>query len=196
MKIYIDFDRTLFDCDRFLEDIYKIIDKYHIPKELFKECQSQCKRKGFNPYLILNKVEKSFSFNEKLYQEVALLMSNTANYLYSDSISFLKYLKEKGYYIVILTKGNKDYQREKISNTTILNYCDELMITMKHKGKLNIDYQNSLFIDDNPVEISSILEKKPKGVFRVKRPNSRYNDIDIPNVININSLDKNIYNSF
>ena len=46
MKIYVDFDRTLFDCDKFLEDLYALINKYNISKELFKECQNQCKKKG------------------------------------------------------------------------------------------------------------------------------------------------------
>jgi hypothetical protein len=30
MKIYVDFDRTLFDCDSFLRDIYSLISKYNI----------------------------------------------------------------------------------------------------------------------------------------------------------------------
>ncbi len=28
--IYVDFDRTLFDCDRFLSDLYILINKYNI----------------------------------------------------------------------------------------------------------------------------------------------------------------------
>ena len=62
MKIYVDFDRTLFDCDKFLEDFYEIITKYKIPIDLFKKCQNQSKRHGFNPYLILNDVEKMMIF--------------------------------------------------------------------------------------------------------------------------------------
>ena len=41
MKIYIDFDRTLFDCDKFLEDLYSLINQYNISKEVFRECQNQ-----------------------------------------------------------------------------------------------------------------------------------------------------------
>ncbi len=33
MKVYVDFDRTLFDCDKFLEDFHTIISKYNIPKD-------------------------------------------------------------------------------------------------------------------------------------------------------------------
>ena len=49
MKIYVDFDRTLFDCDKFLEDFYALVSKYEIPKELFKKSQNQLRRHGFNP---------------------------------------------------------------------------------------------------------------------------------------------------
>ena len=37
MKIYVDFDRTLFDCDSFLGDLYALVNKYNVTKEMFKE---------------------------------------------------------------------------------------------------------------------------------------------------------------
>ena len=44
MKIYIDFDRTLFDCDRFIEDFDSLLLKYNILKDDFNKYQSQCKK--------------------------------------------------------------------------------------------------------------------------------------------------------
>ena len=177
MKVYIDFDRTLFDCDSFLVDLYSIIQKYKIPKKIFKDSQIQCKKIGFNPYIILKKVEKEFSFNHEIYNDIDKLLNNTSKYLYDDTISFLKYLKSSGYEIIILTKGNSDYQKRKITNSNISNYYDDIIITMNHKGNLNIDYVNGTFIDDSPMEIKSILRKKPKMVIRMTRVNSKYSDV-------------------
>jgi predicted enzyme involved in methoxymalonyl-ACP biosynthesis len=63
---------------------------------------------------------------------------------------------------------------------------------MKHKGKLNIDYENSIFIDDNPLEIESIIEKKPKMIIRMQRNNSKYSnislDIDINTVVSLDEI--------
>ena len=190
MKIYVDFDRTLFDCDSFLGDLYALVNKYNVTKEMFKESQSQCKKKGFNPYLILDLVKEKYSFDDKLYQEIDKLMNKTSKYLYPDSISFLEYLKSLNYEVIILTKGNLDYQKMKIINAKIDNYYDDLMVTMKHKGDLNLDYGKSVFIDDNPTEILSILKKKPKGVIRIQRDSSLYSSISIDrDILSVKSLE-------
>ena len=190
MKIYIDFDRTLFDCDRFLGDFYEIVDKYQIPKNIFKDCQIQCKKKGFNPDLILEKVLENFNFDTNIYQEIDELLNNSKDYLYPDAISFLDYLKKHEYNIIILTRGNKDYQRKKIMNSNIDNYYHKLIVTMKHKGELNIDYQNSIFIDDNPKEIISILNKNPKKIISIQRNDSKYNDNYIEGITIVRSLEE------
>lgn len=191
MKIYVDFDRTLFDCDKFLEDFYALIDKYNIPKALFKECQNQSRRKGFNPYIILNNLEKKENFDKKIYQDIDSLIHRTSDYLYPDAIPFLEYLKSMNYEIIILTKGNSDYQREKIFNSHLDSYYNKLIVTMKHKGKLDIDYQNGIFIDDNPIEIQSIMNKNPKKIIRIQRDNSKYGDMTINIDINCaKSLDE------
>ncbi len=195
MKIYVDFDRTLFDCDKFLEDMYTLINKYNIDRLLFKECQNQCRRKGFNPHTILNLVKEKYDFNDELFHEINMLIGNTSAYLFPDSIPFLEYLKSINYEIIILTKGNSDYQREKIFNAHLDRYYNKLIVTMKHKGKLNLDYENSVFIDDNPIEIQSIMDKKPKMMIRMQRDNSKYSDISLNmDILTIKSLNEIVEN--
>ena len=191
MKVYIDFDRTLFNCDMFLEDFYTLINEYHITKEIFKNSQNQCFKDGFNPYVILHKVEEVFSFDKSLYTKVDNLLKSTYQYLYSDSLAFLKYLKKSDYTVIILTKGNEEYQKEKIINSGINDYYDDLIITMQHKGKLKLDYKNGIFIDDNPKEIKSIIKNNPKMIIRIKRENERYSDISLDDkVLSISSFEE------
>ena len=195
MKVYVDFDRTLFDCERFLEDLYALINQYGIDKSLFKECQNQCIKKGFNPYTILNLVKEKKKFDEELYLKIDELIKKTSEYLFSDAILFLEYLKENNYETILLTKGNTDYQKAKVLNAKIDNYYDELIVTMKHKGNLDLDYENSVFVDDNPVEVTSILKRKVKDVIYLKRNNAKYNDIPIKKEVKIvNSLKEIIDN--
>lgn len=195
MKVYVDFDRTLFDCDRFLEDFYAIITKYNISKELFKECQNQSKRHGFNPYTILNDVEKKINFDKSVYLDIDELIHNTSNYLYSDTISFLEYLNSHNYTVIILTKGNRDFQREKIINAHIDKYYSKLIVTMRHKGLLFLNYLQSVFIDDNPREIESLLIRNPKVIIRIKRNMSKYSDIELKKEVKtVNNLHEIIDN--
>lgn len=190
MKIYIDFDRTLFDCETFLKDFYAIINKYQIPKDIFMKCQNQCKKQGFNPGIILDKVAKEYEFDENIYHEIDNLLKDSHKYLYKDAIKFLKELKKLGYQIIILTKGNEEYQREKIMYSNIDEYYSELIVTMKHKGKLDIDYQEGIFIDDNPIEIESILKRKPKNIIRINRTSSKYSLVELKNISTVKSLDE------
>ena len=195
MKIYVDFDRTLFDCDKFLDDLYSLVYQYDISKELFRDCQNQCKKHGFNPHEILNKVKEQYDFNDELFHGINMLIGNTSNYLYSDAIPFLNYLKSCGYEIIILTRGNSDYQREKIFNAHLDSYYNKLIVTMKHKGKLKLDYEESAFIDDNPIEIQSIMDNNPKMIIRMNRGNSKYSsmplDINIEEVKSLNEIIEN-----
>ena len=195
MKIYVDFDRTLLDCDRFLEDLYSLIKKYNVSKDVFKECQNQCKKDGFNPYTILDLVKETESFDDNLYLEIDNLIKSTKDYLYQDTIPFLEYLKSLNYEIIILTRGNSIYQKEKVLNAKIDSYYHDLIVTMQHKGLLDIDYKNSVFIDDNPKEIISILKRKPKMIIRMQRDNSKYSDILLDNnVLSVKTLNTIIKN--
>lgn len=179
MKIYVDFDRTLFDCDRFLDDFYNLITNYNIPRDLFKECQNQSRKHGFNPYIILNNLEKKISFDKSIYNDIDKLIINTSSYLYSDAIPFLEYINSLNYKVIILTKGNRDFQSKKIANAHIDKYYDKIIVTMHHKGFLFLNYLQSIFIDDNPREINSLMKRKPKKMIRIKRINSKYSNIEI-----------------
>lgn len=189
MKVYVDFDRTLFDCERFLGDLYELINHYGIDKLLFKECQNQCIKKGFNPYVILDSVKKKHQFDDKLYEEIKDLIKKTNAYLFSDAITFLKYLKDNNYKTILLTKGNISYQNDKVHYANIEKYYDKLIITMKHKGDLKIDYQNGIFVDDNPQEIKSILKRKVMKVIYLKREDAKYSKMPIDeNITSVKSL--------
>ena len=195
MKVYVDFDRTLFDCERFLGDLYSLVNKYNIDKSMFKECQNQCIKKGFNPYNILDVVKEKYSFDEKLYQEIDNLIKKTNLYLFSDTIPFLEYLKTNNYEIILLTKGNDEYQKVKIINAKIDNYYSDLIVTMTHKGELDLCYSESIFIDDNPNEIKSILKRNPRKLIYLKRENAKYNnDLVSNNIVIVNSLKEIIDN--
>ena len=181
MNIYIDFDRTLFDTDKFLIDLYNIIVNSKIDLYEFKKIKLKEKKNGFNPYNVLEKMQ----VNSDIYQKIDELISNCDNYLYSDSEEFLKKLKEKNYNIILLTKGNSDFQIRKVKSTRVYSYFDDVIVTLKKKGKLNLDYQNSIFIDDNPSEIESIMKRNPKRMIRIMRENAKYNDVVIKESVDV-----------
>ena len=65
----------------------------------------------------------------------------------------------------------------------------DIIITNKHKGELDIDY-NAIFIDDNLEEIESILKNNPKRVIYINRYSKE--KLKDPRFLSINSL-KELY---
>ena len=179
MNVYIDFDRTMFNSDDFLDDLEMILSRYNISQTLFYEYGKRIKDNGFNPYSILKLMSTEISFDDEIYNEIDKLIMKSDSYLYDDVISFLQTLKNNGYKLTLLTKGNREYQSMKIKSSKVLDYFDDLIITLKHKGELELNYKESIFIDDNPVEVESIIKRNPMKMIRIKRDGALYNSREV-----------------
>ena len=188
MRIYVDFDRTIFDCERFIKDFFELLQNYSISRDDFTKYQNQFK--DINPYIILDTMSKEKNINKGVYGAIDELIEQSRDYLFCDAIPFLEYLKNKNYQVSILSRGDYDFQRSKIINSHIESYYDDIIITSNHKGELDLDYANSIFIDDNVEELKSIMDRNPKRIISIQREN-RANKLDIETV---NSLQKLINN--
>lgn len=190
MKYYIDFDNTLFDTESFYNDLVNLINKEKIKEEdinlIYKE---QFNKELFNPIKIINYIIEKRNINKNLIKEINYFMKDISKYLYEDTIDFLEYLKQNNKEIVLLTYGDFNYQNEKISNCFIKEYFNQIIITSKLKGELDLDYQNSIFIDDSKEQIESLLKKNSK-VIRIKRKGNKHSIDEISNVLEYASLEE------
>lgn len=184
MIYYVDFDRTIFDTQSFLEDIYEILEKYHIPKEVFIKKSFEVDE--FNPYKILNLLEDDCPFSSNLFVDIDRLVEKSMVYLYYDALVFLRDIKKKGHTLVLLTKGDAEFQNNKIDHTDIRKIFDKVIITSEDKGNLNIDYRG-IFIDDKIDEIESILTRNPYKVYLIDRE-YQYDKVNNEKIILIHSL--------
>ena len=174
MNFYLDFDRTLFDTDRFYLDLEKIIDKY-ISIEIFNEYKNNDCIEGFNTNVILHEISKDYEINSNIYNEINEFMQSSYQYIYDDVIPFLAKYRQK-YHFIILTKGNEEFQMQKIKYSHIMDYIEDIIVTLKDKGDLNLDYQNSLFVDDSKIELLSINKNNPKKLFCINRKEKDNNE--------------------
>ncbi len=188
-KIYLDFDRTLFDTDTFIIDLFKVLNK-KIDLSLFQKYYEEEKNKGFNPYHILKIIETKEKINTKdLIKDLDVFMNNLDKYIYPDTIPFLKKIKKK-YEINLFTYGDSSFQKMKVTHTKINDYIDNYMDTLSSKGEnKKIDYASSIFIDDNPMVVDSIIGAKK--VIRIRRKHAKYSDLNTKRkVIEVDSLEK------
>lgn len=183
-KIYIDFDGTLFDTDSFYEDFLNVCFKYRIDKEkvdltkkiLFTESYL------FNMDKLIDYLIKEYNLSLEFKNEVSDLFSN--KYVFSDVISSLEVLKNK-YELIILTYGEYNYQKKKINGSNLKDYFKDIIVTDKIKSTLdNVDYKNSIFIDNNPKEIKRFVEVGSKKVIRIRRDSDKYSKKELEVKVN------------
>lgn len=189
MNCYIDFDNTLYNTplltERLLNSIVNSIkEKIDLNSEnLYEECL-----KIFNQNI--SHVELAKYFSNKYNLDVSIIIDNLNNILlngsdlvFDDVIPFFKKLKEKGYKLYLLThcKNSLEYQSMKITGSKLSNIFDALYLTSIPKYMLDINYENGIFIDDNPTDLLGLYSNNAKQVIRLRRKENKYSVTDLDN---------------
>ena len=189
-RVYIDFDSTLYDTNK-IRRVDKLIaellqNSANITCEEAEREVENCinELEKFRPFEICKNLEKKYGLKANALREgVEEFLACGKKFVFEDSTNFLKEIAQKGYEVNILTYTNKsfDYQMLKIVGSEISSFVDNIIICSKHKGSLNLDYENSYFIDDNPVEIKSLFDAgvKKDRLIRMRRDGAIYSKIKI-----------------
>lgn len=146
MKIGVDFDRVLFDTDRFNQYMKANVDGLeHVDASPYNE------NEVYSPEI---HAELCGIPVERIYEAI----SDTSQFLYPD----VELLEEVDYDIVIVSRGEKEFQKAKIENSGVLKYVDDFYVIEKGaKDQVDID----VLVDDTLSEtervgIPSILFKR------------------------------------
>lgn len=194
MNYYLDFDYTLFDTYSFREELYRILEVNGLEKN---ELPLTVETKDNNQKLLnIKEVFENLSKEKNIPADnfiipLEKLYKRGQEYLYSDTIEFLEYLKSKGHKLYTITWGEKEYQEEKIKICKIDKYFDEIIFAEKLKYELdNVDYSNGIFVDDSVRDLEGLYNKKAKRLFRIKRKNGKNSDkeLKIKEILEFNSL--------
>lgn len=193
MKIYIDFDGTLYNSTKLDKKFINIFKEYNIKEEYIEYLINKIK----NYNIITKKLINEFNLNEDILSKIDTLYSDEL--IFKDAITFLeKYYKQ--YDLILLTLTNDlSYQQKKINSSNLSKYFKNIIITNKDKSKLNnVDYINGIFIDNNPIELERFYNAKATNLIRIKRDTDKYSKINlniknIPEFIDFNDLINNNY---
>lgn len=178
-KVYIDFDGTLYNSDNFYNSFIEICSKYNIKKEKVKEIENDIfnNKNLFNVDILSQKIFEYYQLPINFLYDVEVLYKEPN--LFSDTIPSLEQLiKSSKYELYILTHGNREYQLKKITSSKIDKYIKEIIVTTGSKIDLDgINYQKSIFIDNNPFQIKQLIAAKAKKVIRIRRHQDKYSKI-------------------
>lgn len=198
--IYLDFDRTIYNSDLLYNDMNDIIIKYGIDLERFEKAKKEVLKEPilFNYFMVIDYICHSDKISFKIIEELESVINNGNKYIYHDVENFIKKAKSKGYIVNILTYGDLNFQLKKLSNLNICGIIDNIFITSFYKFNIDVDYKNSIFIDDNPRDLIGLYNKQAGKVIRILRKCTKYSKIKIKNkaIENYSSLDEIDFNNF
>ena len=202
MDIYLDFDHTLYNPITLTDEMLSAIRAkiVNCTEEKIDECGLMNELKGmFNREHIYNIFElaryfaKKYSVEEELLVDsVNKVLSNCSKNVFEDVVPFLKSLKEKGYRIFMLTyyEYGLEYQMAKVTGSKLCDLFDVIITTGDKKFNLTIDYEKSIFVDDNPKDLAGLATRNPYRLIRIRRKEGRYSEkpADIPNLEEVELL--------
>ena len=190
MNYFIDFDHTLYDTPKLTKDMLSTLATYiskacHLNyDEILYSLTDKFKRGKDNIYDIYELISffaNKYNYNEQKATEIVnMVIFNGKKYLFDDSLNFLKYLKSEGHKLYILSYNENEvyFQTVKIAGSGVLKLVDGLMSIVTLKGELPLDFSDCIFIDDKPKDLISIYKKKPFKLYRIRRENDTYSNID------------------
>lgn len=169
----LDFDDTLFDTHRFVEDIYALFESIHIPRTISETSMQTCIVSGegeqygysFEKHIdVLRAMNFDIDRTDILKKLHRLLADH--DYIFKDTLSFLVSLQRYEFPIYILTDGQKEFKQKKYYSSNIPTYIDKLITVQGHKeiyiASIIDQYPNIFFINDNLQENHIIKKQFPK----------------------------------
>lgn len=189
MKIFLDFDDTLFDTNAFFVSLQDIFEEFGISKEIslksYQEIKAEFPSGGwcYSFERHIEKLKQYVSFDEKgLRNRLMIYITTTERFLFSDVRDFLSSLKKNGHTLFILSFGDIQFQSAKIAGAGISQFIERNIITDEDKvvalqGEINDNEEEIWFFDDRIHFLESVKRAFPgiKTVF-VKRKEGRYQD--------------------
>jgi len=185
MKIVLDFDDMIFNTHGLMWEFVKVFQKEGFNEDQFWQIYKQCKKRvgDFDEDLFIDLAYELKDFNrEKVNKKINSIIAKDNVFVYSDFFDFvLDYKKEE---LILLSFGTTKFQKNKIENSGISKYFNEVIITSRNKAddmscikkKYN---KNIIFIDDKAEAIDDVKKRLPNVVtMKMERPQGGHIDTE------------------
>lgn len=174
MKIaLLDFDDVLFNTTAFSEasrDVFvgsgvseKEYDEFY--QKMREDFKTQNKVYHREDHIALFVREFPEADSASLRKNLATLNKGMSRFVYEDTHDFLKALSQNGWHCVILTFGNDDWQRQKVSFSGMGDAVDDIVVSpdaSKTESAKNIlankNADSVIFVDDNPYQALNMVK--------------------------------------
>lgn len=181
---YIDFDNTLYETGKLTKDVLAgfatiiSVDQNLDTEVVLNDIKTSFNSTTDNFMTLCKRLSTMYEveFNLLYNKLMDIMVNNGKKYVFPDGIRFLKKLKKAGEPICILTyvanHKNLSQQALKLTGSGIFEFIDEVYNTTRYKFDLNLDFENSVFIDDSPRDLEGFYNKGARNIIRIKKPNN------------------------
>lgn len=204
--VIFDLDNTLFNTSLLKEDFKKVFERYNLRGQKF--WQSFYQAYNIDPktngcYSIDKHLEVLKDWEQETKQKVKkdlkkIMFQRGQDYLYPEVLSILEKLKNNKVKIILITKGDKNFQKVKIKITGIKPYFERVYIIEGDKLPILEEVvkrdDNIIDINDHIEELRFMRENFPQvNCIFLRRCNQvEPNGLGIPSVSNLNEISSHL----
>jgi len=164
--LFVDFDYTLFDAGAYREAIINCFGPEN-KQEALAAYTAHTKEGHYRPDHHIAAFTQDPEEQKKIYTRFEELTQTAADYLYPDTLDFLRSLSATPFQPFLLTLGDPDYQASKVLACGISGYFDAVYYTAIPKSHYlqGLVKSDDMFgvIDDSPDNLRSVLGAFPKA---------------------------------
>lgn len=182
MKIFVDFDDTLFHTKKFFDDLVRVFYAHGVTEAQFREAYDAIRPR--DPRKQLTYLQEHFALDtEDLARAFDDFMRAARGYVFPDVDDFLSAFARED--LFLLSYATKEFQREKIARSGLEHFFRDVLITSGSKFDILSDvvreeglvpHEAVVFIDDHPDQLGEMEQRDRDGIttLHIRRPEGRY----------------------
>ena len=169
----LDFDHTLFHTDEFFHvDVRESFLRLGIDAEEWERSYAAVWPKGYTLEKHVEEVSRQFG-NRLPLEEMKRILENSFSdlkrYLFPDVLPFLQQAKKSGARLYLLSFGDYEWQRYKVSACSVAAYFDDMFFTATPGAKSELVRERAhrvaetvVVVDNNPADLDLIRDEAPE----------------------------------
>lgn len=173
MIVVWDFDLTLFDTARLMEDEQRAFAEWGIDRTRFNQAYQAVVRPGgygYDPERHLSQLGRHLNkaARDSIRRHIDLMVADAASYLFPGAVDLVYRLSERGFRQVLLTLGNRAWQQRKVAASGLEELMDEVLAVEEGKPEAvaTLASQDDLLVvNDNSREMVGMMRAVPSARF-------------------------------
>lgn len=180
MRIYLDFDDALVGRMTFFHDYYTpiLMASGSTQREIdVSYAYFERNKELFSPERQMEILGWREHKKEAALLEIENIIREHRAFIFPDVVETLQELRQRGHTLILLTYGDRGFQKQKITASGVAHLFDEIIITGEEKAEVllrDTEGEPMVFVDDKVSILNKVKEALPAvSIFHICRKEAR-----------------------